>query len=176
MRKIFFFIMFVIWVNFLPGCRSQRQMDVTETQHNTSEIGVEFHELERLWNSVAERLNLKIEFYPATGGPWTATTDAGTPFDPYAVLVPPAPSEGAAAGGIGPIKSIEFSSECIATDSSLSQTDSTADFKSDSDSKAHTEKASELRQDNSTWAIVAVVAAVAFIVIVLIVINKFFKK
>lgn len=176
MRQTFLHIVLLIWIGFLPGCRGQRQMETTQTQQSTSEIGVEFHELERFWNSMAERLNLKIEFYPAEGGLGLPTTDNCVPIDPNAEPVPPSPQSSGVGFGIGSVKSLEFSSERVVSDSSLARTDSIADFKSDSASEAHTEKASELRQDNGTWAILAVVAAVVFILIVLIVIKKFFKK
>lgn len=176
MRHLVLHIIILIWIGFLPGCRGQRQMETTQTQQSTSEIGVEFHELERFWNSFAERLNLKIEFYPAEGGPEKPTTDNCVPIDPTAASVPPALPSGSTVGGIGSLKSLEFSSERVATDSSFAQTDSTADLKSDSASDVQTKKASELRQDNGTWTILAVVAAVVIIVLVLIVIKKFFKK
>ncbi len=155
-------------------------METKQTQQSTSEIGVEFHELERFWNSMAERLNLKIEFYPAEGGLGLPTTDNCVPIDPTDSHIGTLPTYGGFGGsggvGFGSVKSLEFSSERVVSDSSLARTDSIADFKSDSASEAHTEKASELRQDNGTWAILAVVAAVVFILIVLIVIKKFFKK
>lgn len=175
MRKYFLFIM-ILSFGLLWGCRGQRQMETTQTQQQTSEIGVEFHDLQRFWNSMAEKLNFKIEFYPAEGGLGQPTTDNCVPIDPNAASVPPALPSGSTVGGIGSLKSLEFSSERFATDSSFAQTDSIADFKSDSASEAHTEKASELRQDNGTWTILAVVAAVVIIVLVLIVIKKFFKK
>lgn len=173
MRKVFFVIVFIL-IGFLPGCRGQRQMETTETKQQTSETAVEFHDLQRFWNSLAERLNFKIEFYPAEGGLRMPTTDNCVPIDPTA-FVPPAHPSGSAEGCFGSVKSLEFSSERIAADSSFAQTDSVADCKSAEASDAHTEKASELRQDNGTWAIISIVAAVAFIVIVLIVIRKFFK-
>ncbi len=178
MRKYFLFIM-ILSFGLLWGCRGQRQMETTQTQQQTSEIGVEFHDLQRFWNSMAEKLNFKIEFYPAEGGPEKPTTDNCVPIDPNDSHIGTLPTIGGFGGsggvGFGSVKSLEFSSERVVSDSSLARTDSIADFKSDSASEAHTEKASELRQDNGTWAIVSVVTAVAFIVIVLIVIRKFFK-
>ena len=175
MRKYFLFIM-ILSFGLLWGCRGQRQMETMETKQTTSEIGVEFHDLQRFWNSMAEKLNFKIEFYPAEGGISQPTTDNCVPIDPNAASVPPALPSGSTVGGIGSVKSMEFTSERVVSDSSFARTDSIADFKSDSASEAHTEKASEVRQDNGTWTILAVVAAVAFIVLVLIVIRKFFKK
>lgn len=159
----------MIW--FLCGCRGQRHVVTTETQQYTSEIGVEFHELAKFWNSMAERLSYKIEFYPnlvpvpdsASGQPCKAPVPSGAAI----------PSGGI---GFGQVKSLEFTSERIASDSSVSHTDSTSVFKTESASEANTEKESEVRQDNGTWAIVSVVAAVVVIVIVLILIRKFFKK
>lgn len=180
MRHLVLHIIILIWIGFLPGCRGQRQMETTQTQQQTSEIGVEFHDLQRFWNSMAERLNFKIEFYPAEGGPEKPTTDNCVPIDPNDSHIGTLPTIGGFGGsggvGFGSVKSLEFSSERFATDSSFAQTDSIADFKSDSASDAHTEKASEVRQDNGTWFIVSVVAAVAFIALVLILIRKFFKK
>ena len=180
MRQLVLHIVIMIWILSLPGCRGQRQMETTETKQQTSEIGVEFHDLQRFWNSLAERLNFKIEFYPTDNGSITPKPDNSVPIDPtdsHTTSLPNAGGSGGSGGvGFGSVKSLEFSSERIAADSSFAQTDSTADLKSDSAASAHTEKASELRQDNGTWAIISIVAAVAFIVIVLIVIRKFFKK
>lgn len=170
----------ILSFGLLWGCRGQRQMETTQTQQQTSEIGVEFHDLQRFWNSMAERLNFKIEFYPAEGDPEKPTTDNCVPIDPNDSHIGTLPTFGGSGGsggvGIGSLKSLEFSSEKVVSDSSLSHTDSTAVCKTESESDAHTEKASEVRQDNGTWLIVSVVAAVAFIVLVLILIRKFFKK
>jgi hypothetical protein len=158
---------------FLCGCRGQRHVESTETQQYTSEIGVEFHDLQRFWNSMAERLNFKIEFYPAEGGLGLPTTDNCVPIDPTA-FVPPALPSGSAEGCLGSVKSIEISSERIAADSSFALTDSVADSKSAEASDAHTEKASELRQDNGTVATVCIVFAVAALIYLCI--KQFVKK
>lgn len=152
-------------------------MDTTATQQHTEEIGVEFHDLQRFWNSMAERLHYKIEFYPpiVDQGSTTPTNPASCAvIDPNAAPVPPAYNTANAGGGIGPVKSIEFGSERIAADSSLAQTDSVADFKSAEASKVHTEKASELRQDNGTVATVCIVFAVAALLYLCI--KQFIKK
>ena len=148
-------------------------METTETKQQTSETAVEFHDLQRFWNSLAERLNFKIEFYPAEGGLGLPTTDNCVPIDPTA-FVPPALPSGSAEGCLGSVKSIEFSSERIAADSSFAQTDSVADSKSAEASDAHTEKASELRQDNGTVATVCIVFAVAALIYLCI--KQFVKK
>lgn len=69
---------------------------------------------------------------------------------------------------------MEFSSERIAADSSFALTDSVADSKSAEASDAHTEKASELRQDNGTVATVCIVFAVAALIYLCI--KQFIKK
>ena len=101
------------------------------------------------------------------------TTDNCVPIDPTA-FVPPALPSGSAEGSLGSVKSIEFSSERIAADSSFAQTDSVADSKSAEASDAHTEKASELRQDNGTVATVCIVFAVAALIYLCI--KQFMKK
>lgn len=173
MSKDFLFILLLILISLLGACRGQRTVATTTTQQHSSELGVEFHELERFWNSMAERLAYKIEFYPSTGCSTTPTTDNCVPIDPKAApgasSLPPI-----ASGGIGPVKSIEFSSERVAADSSYAQTDSTADYKSAEATDEHTEKASELRQDNGTVATVCIVFAVAALIYLCI--RQFVKK
>lgn len=152
-------------------------MDTTVTQQHTEEIGVEFHDLQRFWNSMAERLHYKIEFYPpiVDQGSSKPTNPASCAvIDPNAAPVPPAYNTANAGGGIGPVKSIEFGSERIAADSSLALTDSVADSKSAEASDTHTEKASELRQDNGTVATVCIVFAVAALIYLCI--KQFVKK
>lgn len=161
----------------LCGCRGQRHVETTETQQYTSEIGVEFHDLQRFWNSMAERLNFKIEFYPTDNGPSTTKPDNCVPIDPTDSHMTTLPPSGGSGGvGFGSVKSMEFTSERAVSDSSMAQIDSTAVCKTESASEAHTEKESEIRQDNGTWAIVSVVGGVVVIVIVLILLRKFFKK
>lgn len=155
-------------------------MDTTVTQQHTEEIGVEFHDLQRFWNSMAERLHYKIEFYPTIvdqGSTTPTTPDNCVPIDPTDSHIATLPASGGTGGvGFGSVKSIEFDSERIVADSSVAQTDSVADFKSAEASDAHTEKTSELRQDHGTWAIVSVVSAAVFFAFVWIIIRKFFKK
>lgn len=178
MRQLVLHIVIMIWILSLPGCRGQRQMETTEIHQQTSEIGVEFHDLQRFWNSMAERLNFKIEFYPTDNGSITTKPDNSVPIDPtdsHTTSLPTAGGSGGSGGvGFGSVKSLEFSSERIAADSSFAQTDSTADLKSDSASDTHTEKASELRQDNGTVATVCIVFAVAALIYLCI--KQFVKK
>lgn len=173
MSKDFLFILLLISTGLLGACRGQRTVATTATQQHSSELGVEFHELERFWNSMAERLAYKIEFYPAIEGSATSQPDNLVPIDPKVApgtsVLPPI-----ASGGIGPVKSIDFSSERVAADSSVAKTDSVADSKSEEASDAHTEKASELRQDNGTVATVCIVFAVAALIYLCI--RQFVKK
>lgn len=172
--KQYFLVIMILSFGFLWGCRGQRQMETTETKQNTSEIGVEFHDLQRFWNSMAERLNFKIEFYPTDNGSITTKPDNSVPIDPNAASPRAALPSGSTACGFGSVKSMEFSSERVVADSSFAQTDSTADLKSDSAASAHTEKASELRQDNGTVATVCIVFAVAALIYLCI--KQFVKK
>lgn len=177
MRKVFFVIV-LFFIGLLPGCRGQRQMETTETKQQTTETAVEFHDLQRFWNSLAERLNFKIEFYPAEGGLGLPTTDNCVPIDPTDSHIGTLPTSGGFGGsggvGFGSVKSMEFSSERIAADSSFAQTDSVADSKSAEASDVHKEKASELRQDNGTVATVCIVFAVAALIYLCI--KQFVKK
>lgn len=174
MRQLVLHIVIMIWILSLPGCRGQRQMETTEIHQQTSEIGVEFHDLQRFWNSMAERLNFKIEFYPTDNGSITTKPDNSVPIDPNAASPRAALPSGSTACGFGSVKSMEFSSERVVADSSFALTDSVADSKSAEASDAHTEKASELRQDNGTVATVCIVFAVAALIYLCI--KQFVKK
>ena len=164
----------------LCGCRGQRHVETTETQQYTSEIGVEFHELARFWNSMAEKLNYKIEFYPSEYVPGKPASDSTCPADPPTTM--PAniqfPPKGVSAGvgGMGAVKSIEIYAERTEDMSVITGTDSVLEQKTAAESTLQKEKASEVRQDNGTWAIVSVVAAVALLLFIFIIIRTHRKK
>lgn len=67
MRKDFLFIMFLIWMGFLAGCRASKESKARNERTAESEIGVELRKADSLWSSIAERLTMKIEFYPQLG-------------------------------------------------------------------------------------------------------------
>ena len=67
MKRIFFVIMFLIWMGFLAGCRASKESKARSERTAESEIGVELRKADSLWSSIAERLTMKIEFYPQLG-------------------------------------------------------------------------------------------------------------
>lgn len=183
------YIILVLSLVILAGCRASREVHTTQQQHQSSNIDVEAHRLDSLWSLLVERYHVHVEFFnpnevrqpntDTTGNPLSLTkaTQQGTapsstkPADGLALN----PSwEGI--GGLGAVKSIDIEAERTQSEQSLSQADSTAVSKTESESAQQTEKQAEARQDNGTWAILAVAAAVTVIVIVLILIRKFFKK
>ena len=180
-------------MSFLTGCRASKESKARSERADKSEIGVELRKADSLWSSIAERLTMKIEFYPPSGynecdlgiGTLPTCPQAAQPETVPAGVANPLPwqAQGVGASGTvaahpaaqGTIESIEFSTERTEDRSVITATDSVLEQKTASTETRQEEKASELRQDNGTWAIVSVVTAVAFIVIVLIVIRKFFK-
>lgn len=188
MRRTFFFILFLSLIS-VAGCCASREVHTLQQQHQSSNIDVEAHRLDSLWSLLVERYHVHVEFFnpnevrqpytDTTGSPQSLTkaTQQGTaprstkPADGLALD----PSWGGI-GGLGAVKSIDIEAERTQSEQSLSQADSTAVCKTESESAQQTEKQAEARQDNGTWAIVSIVAAVAFIVALIIVLKKFFKK
>ena len=186
MRRTFFFI-FTLFLVSVVGCRASREVQTTQQRHQSSNIDVEAHRLDSLWSLLVEQYHVHIEYYAPNEvrQPETDTTKSlqsltkttrqaaapsvGQPSDCFA-------PQQSGVGWLGAVKSIDIDAERTQSEQSLSQADSTAVSKTESDEARQTEKASEARQDNGTWAIVSVVAAVTVIVIVLILIRKFFKK
>lgn len=174
MRKYFLFIMFMIWMCFLAGCRAKLESSRQESQRHVDEIGVVLHRLDSLGSTIAERQHIKVEFYPLlseySGWP-IPTTDTAAKIGPSGRT-----ARFGDGGGVGAVKSIEIVTERDVTSTATSAVDSTSVFKTEQESASQKETATEHRNDNGTWFILAVVAAVAFIVLVLIIIRKFFKK
>ena len=190
MKKNLFIILFLSLV--VAGCRASREVHTTQQQHQSSNIDVEAHRLDSLWSLLVERFRIHVEFFNPnelqdnnseslttesngfTGlWPTNHTTQQGTaPRVGQSSNVQPS----SGIGGLGAVKSLDIVAERTQSEQSLSQADSTAVFKTESDEARQTEKASEARQDNGTWTIVSVVAAVAFIGVLVIVLKKFLKK
>jgi hypothetical protein len=111
MKRIFFVIMFLIWMGFLAGCRASKESKARNERTAESEIGVELRKADSLWSSIAERLNFKIEFYPLEysigNGTPTAFTGASLPAAPCSTVpagvANPLPwqAQGVGAGGMG---------------------------------------------------------------------------
>ena len=196
MKRIFFVIMFLIWMGFLAGCRASKESKARSERTAESEIGVELRKADSLWSSIAERLTMKIEFYPLEysigNGTPTAFTGASLPAAPCSTVpagvANPLPwqAQGVGAGGMGAahrqaqgplaqggIKSIEITAESGTSTGSVSAVDSTYEQKTATTETRQEEKASEARQDNGTVIGVAIVAAVAALVYFLL--KQFLK-
>ena len=111
MRKDFLFIMFLIWMGFLAGCRASKESKARNERTAESEIGVELRKADSLWSSIAERLTMKIEFYPPSGynecdlgiGTLPTCHQAAQPETVPAGVANPLPwqAQGVGAGGMG---------------------------------------------------------------------------
>ena len=146
---------------FLIGCRASKESKARYERTSTDEIGVELRRVDSLWSSIAERLTYKIEFYPLSeysGWP--------IPTSDTAAKIGPSRRNGHRedGGGVGAIKSIEFTMEHDAQSSTASQVDSSYKSNTTTTETQQKQKASEARQDNGTVATVSIVAAVALLV------------
>lgn len=184
MKRIFFVIMFLIWMGFLAGCRTSKESKARSERTDRSEIGVELRKADSLWSSIAERLTMKIEFYPLEysigNGTPTAFTGASLPAAPCSTVpagvANPLPwqAQGVGAGGMGAVKSIEITTEKTEDRSVITATDSVLEQKTATTETRQEEKASEARHDNGTVIGVAIVAAVSALVYFLL--KQFLKK
>lgn len=190
-------------MGFLAGCRASKESKARNERTAESEIGVELRKADSLWSSIAERLTMKIEFYPLEysigNGTPTAFTGASLPAAPCSTVpagvANPLPwqAQGVGAGGMGAahpaaqgpvnppdplckggIKSIEFSTERTEDRSFITAMDSVLEQKTATTETRQEEKASEARHDNGTVIGVAIVAAVAALVYFLL--KQFLKK
>ena len=66
MRKDFLFIMFLIWMGFLVGCRASLESKARRERTTATVAALELHRVDSLWSSLVERLKYRIEFYPTT--------------------------------------------------------------------------------------------------------------
>ena len=186
------YIILVLSLVILAGCRASREVHTTQQQHQSSNIDVEAHRLDSLWSLLVERYRVHVEFFNPnevlpqnnqestnlwTTNQSTKATQQGTaprstkPADGLGLD----PSWGGI-GGLGAVKSIDIEAERTQSEQSLSQADSTAVSKTENKATLQEDKTTVARQDNGTWAIVSVVAAVAFIIALIIVLKKFLKK
>ena len=188
MRKYLLSIILFLCLG-LAGCRASREVHTTQQRHQSSKIDVEAHRLDSLWSILVERYHVHVEFFnpnevrqpntDTTGNPLSLTNVALQVTDPYSTKPADglglAPSWGGI-GGLGSVKSIDIEAERTQSEQSLSQADSTAVFKTESDEARQTEKASEARQDNGTWIIVSVVAAVTILIFLFYLTRRYLKK
>ena len=188
MRRTFFFIFTFFELVSVVGCRASREVQTTQQRHQSSNIDVETHRLDSLWSLLVERYHVHIEYYAPNEvrQPETDTTKSlQSPAKanwPVAAPRSTKPDDGVGLDplwggivGLGAVKSIDIEAERTQSEHSLSQADSTAVCKTESESAQKTEKASQARQDNGTWAILDIVAAVAIIIALAIVLRKFTK-
>lgn len=166
-------------MGFLAGCRASKESKTRSERTDRSEIGVELRKADCLWSSIAERLNFKIEFYPLEYGPGKPATDSTCPTAPISTMPAASsrttiPTRFVGSGGMGAVKSIEFSAEHATESGNATQVDSTYNSKTDTTETRQEEKASEARHDNGTVIGVAIVAAVAALVYFLL--KQFLKK
>jgi len=153
-------------MSFLTGCRASKESKARNERTVESEIGVELRKADSLWSSIAERLNFKIEFYPLEYGPGKPATDSTCPTAPTSTMPAASsrttiPTRFVGSGGMGAVKSIEFSAEHATESGNATQVDSTYNSKTDTTETRQEEKASELRHDNGTVAIAIVVVVIA---------------
>lgn len=168
MRKDFLFIIILILgLVSLAGCRAQRSVKASESRTRLDEIGVELHRVDSLWSALAERLTYKIEFYPLENGSAKPTTESSFPIDPTAASVGLGPQNGVVGGGVGSVKSVEFTVEKTEDMSVITATDSVVEQKNATEATRNEDKKTEAKQDNGTVATVAIVFAVAALIYLL---------
>lgn len=155
-------ILFIFVLLLLLACRAHLETSKDTTRTRLEEIGVVLRHADSLSSTLAEKQNVKIEFYPPTYfDPSTNTTNPSSPADPTASSLGGNSPMGGIAVGMGAVKSIEFSTETNTGSTAVSKTDSVYQSKEDTKETLHKEADSGARQDNGTVTIVAVVFAVA---------------
>lgn len=181
MRHVTHIIFFGFLVGFLVGCRANLDTSRQESRRQTDVIGVELRRVDSLWSSIAERLNFKIEFYPSgypeyTYQPCEETSEHSTgsplPTDPATAshLLNPQ------GGGVGSVKSLEFSVERDATTNQASRVDSTYNEQADNEETLQKETETETRHDNGTVLIVAIVAGLVVFALAWLLLKTFLKR
>lgn len=172
--KSLLYIMILVLGCFLIGCRASKESKARYERTNTDEIGVELRRVDSLWSSIAERLKYKIEFYPAIEqGPGLPLQAAQSNIMPATNVGHTSP-KGSVGGGMGAVKSIEFTVEHDAQSGTATQVDSSYNSNTATTETLQEQKASEARQDNGTVATVSIVAAVALLVFFLL--KTYLKK
>ena len=176
MTKTSFLIL--IFAFFLCGCRCGMHSASSLARTDTATIDVRFRSLSQLWDTLAEKQTIHIEFYPPDYT-WLGTTeDLGSQqadtTTTAAIVGSPKPS--GIGGGMSAIKSIDIETE--RNSGSLQQTSTDSSMLSQNSTKETLQKeaASEARHDNGTVAIVSVVAAVVLLLALLIIIKKISNK
>ena len=157
--KGFSLISFFVLAALLSGCRALCESKARQERRHAEEIGVVLRRVDSLSSTLSERQHLKIEFYNPYG--LVNPTDSTASLQQNSEMA-------SGLGGLGPVKSIEITTETEASTHSNALTDSTAVLKTADDETRQTEKASEARQDKGTVATVAIVAGVVLLIYLLI--------
>lgn len=152
------YLTFALWL--LCGCRCERQTSSSSHRTDTGLIDVRSRSLSQLWDTLAERQTIRIEYYEPTAlGSLAWEPQEGSVLPPSADVGGNNPT---VAGGREPsVKSIEITTERNSGSSVTTIKDSTNVSQNATTETLQQEAASEARQDNGTWATIAVVAAVA---------------
>lgn len=159
MRKILTIVLFLV---VAAGCRCERQTSSFSHRTDAGLIDVRSRSLSQLWDTLAEKQTIRIEYYEPTAlGSLAWEPQEGSVLPPSADVGGNNPT---VAGGREPsVKSIEITTERNSCSSMTTINDSTNVSQNANTETLQQEAASEARQDNGTWATIAVVAAVAFL-------------
>ena len=146
----------------LGGCRCARSASNASERTVTSAIDARSRSLVQLRDTLAERQTIRIEYFAPT-----APESLGWGHQEGSVPPPSAIVGGTVttvAGGREPsVKSIEIVTERNSSGSMAALNDSSNVSQDSTTETLQQEEASEARQDNGTWATIAVVAAVALL-------------
>ena len=157
MSKILPIVFFLV---VTAGCRCERQSSSSSHRTDTGIIDVRSRSLSQLWDTLAERQTIRIEYwYPYALGPRYNISDC-RPADTTTTASNGSRPSGTG-GSVPAIKSIEIDTERNSGSSVTTIKDSTNVSQNATTETLQQEEASEARQDNGTWATIAVVAAVA---------------
>lgn len=156
----------ILYLNFalamLCGCRCGRHVATDFTHTDIAAIDVRSRSLFQLWDTVAERQTIRIEYYEPTAlGSLAWEHQDGSVLPPSADVGGDIPT---VAGGREPsIKSIEIVTERNSCSSMTTMKDSANVSQNYTKETLQQEVDSEARQDNGTLIGIAVVAAVALL-------------
>lgn len=140
------------------GCRALRTREVTRSRERLELAEVEYHRLDSLAHSTAERQTIIIEYY----NPYENVVDQDSP--ELSRPTTAATSDSTLARGCGGVvKRIEITTERVDNTQQKTQVDSTAETKSADNDLTEKKQYSETRPDNGTWIGIAIVAAVALL-------------
>lgn len=144
------------------GCRCERTASSAYHRTGSDLIDVRSRSVSQLWDSLAERQTIRIEYYLpcAYHGSSEETSTASDPVNLDHAFS--SGMDGIPAGGS--VKSVEITTERNIGRSAITADTMTNVSQASTKETLQQEAASEARQDNGTWIGIAVVAAVAALV------------